>query len=385
MGLAVPVLMVATIHAQGSKYSARIIISDAITIKAQSHAAWNEHKLKSKLIDYLVCPQCKGRLNCSVYREETGFSWQEIMEGCLTCRDCDREYPIERGIPRIVANPLSAAVKNTVEGFGFEWQSFNKQIQDTYMTDKTHFLDFIHPITESHFEGKIVLDAGCGMGRFLKLGAEFGSREIIGIDLSQSVEAAYQNTRHLPNAHIIQANIFALPFNPIFDYVFSIGVLHHLDNPQMGFSHLVRALKENGSISIWVYSQENNGWVIALSPVRTHITSRLPKLVLLGVSHFTGIFLYLLLQLIYKPVNKARLGEKIKDWLPYNDYLSYSSQLGYLSLVSVVFDHLVPQLAAYISREELNGWFRRENFDSILITPRNRMSWRALGMRTTRS
>ena len=251
------------------------------------------------------------------------------------------------------------------------------------MTDKVHFLDFIHPITENFFDGKFVLDAGCGMGRFLKLGAEFGSNEIIGIDLSQSVEAAYQNTRHLPNAHVVQANIFALPFTSMFDYIFSIGVLHHLDDPGKGFSQLVKLLKKNGRISVWVYSMENNQWVVALSPIRKHITSHLPKTVLLGISHFIGIFLYLLLQLVYKPANETNLGRKIKHLLPYNDYFYYSSRLGYLSLVSVVFDHLVPQLSAYISREELADWFKRENLDPVFITPRNNMSWRGLGMRTS--
>jgi hypothetical protein len=51
-----------------------------------------------------------------------------------------------------------------------------------------------------------------GWGGFLKLGADFGCQEIVGVDLSNSVEAAYQNTRHLPNAHVVQADIMQLPF-----------------------------------------------------------------------------------------------------------------------------------------------------------------------------
>lgn len=281
----------------------------------------------------------------------------------------------------MLTDQISADVQNTVEGFGFEWLRFNKQIQDTYMADKAHFLDFIQPITESFFNDKIILDAGCGMGRFLKLGAEFKSKEIIGIDLSLSVEAAYQNTRHLANAHVVQANIFALPFTSTFDYIFSIGVLHHLDKPREGFSHLVKLLKRSGRISVWVYSKEYNWWVVALTPLRRFITSRLPKPILLAVSHSIGIFLYLLLQSVYKPINETKLGSKIKHLLPYNDYLYYTSRLNYFSLVSVIFDHLVPQLAAYISKEELNDWFERENLDSVLITPRNNMSWRGQGIR----
>jgi SAM-dependent methyltransferase len=282
----------------------------------------------------------------------------------------------------MITGQLPKEVQKTVDGFGWEWQTFNDQIQNTYMTDKAIFLDFIYPTAEDFFEGKLVLDAGCGMGRFLKLGAEFGSSEIIGVDLSQSVEAAYRNTRSLANAHVVQANILALPFFKNFDYIFSVGVLHHMQNPKEGFSQLVKLLKDNGRISVWVYAKENNGWVIyLLSPLRKYVTSRLPRPVLYVISYFLGLILYSCLQLIYKPANESKLGSRLRRFFPYNDYLYYSSRLTFASLVSVVFDHLAPQLAAYISREEFESWFREEDLAAVTITARNNMSWRGQGTR----
>lgn len=341
-----------------------------------------EVSLKAKLVDYLVCAACKGPLHCAVYEEDQSLPWPEILEGCLTCEICGQEYQVHKGIPRMIAGQVSRDVQKTVAGFGWEWNAFNDQIQHTYMTDKALFLDFIYPTTEDFFKGKYVLDAGCGMGRFLKMGAEFGSQEIIGVDLSHSVEAAYGNTRVLPNAHVVQADIFALPFVNKFDYIFSVGVLHHLSDPQKGFSQLAKLLKEDGRISAWVYGKENNGWVIHfLSPLRKYVTSRLPKPMLYLISQCLGLILYACLRLIYKPVNESRLGSKLKHVLPYNDYLYYSSRLDYTSLVNVVFDHLVPELAAYISREEFQSWFHGENLTEVTITSRNNMSWRGHGMR----
>jgi len=277
---------------------------------------------------------------------------------------------------------LPDEVQKTVEGFGWEWNAFDGQIQGTYMTDKAHFLSFIYPTTEGSFEGKVVLDAGCGMGRFLKLGAEFGSREIIGVDLSNSVDAAYRNTRTLPNAHVVQADILALPFARDFDYVFSVGVLHHMQNPREGFSRLVELLGERGWISVWVYSRENNGWVVRmLSPLRRHVTSHLPKPALYVLSQVLGTVLYACIQLIYKPANENKLGLELGRWLPYNDYLYYNSRSSYASLVSITFDHLVPQLAHYVSRQEFGRWFREEGLAAVTITARNNMSWRGQGMR----
>ena len=333
-------------------------------------------------MDYLVCAQCKGQLQCQILQEDRDLPWPEVLEGNLTCGVCGRDYRIVGGVPRMMVGKLPSEVHATVEGFGWEWQTFDSQIQHTYMTSRANFLDFIYPTTEDFFRGKLVLDAGCGMGRFLKLGAQFGSSEIIGVDLSHSVAAAYRNTRHLPNAHVVQADISALPFRVRFDYIFCIGVLQFMQNPKKSFSDLTKLLGDDGRISVWVYSKENNGWVIyLLSPLRKYVTSHLPKPLLSAISHFLGLILYAGVNLVYKPANENRFGLRLGSILPYNDYLHYVSRLTYPSLVSVVFDHLVPQLASYISKEELEGWFQDEGLSYVVITARNRMSWRGQGTR----
>ncbi len=155
-----------------------------------------------------------------------------------------------------------------------------------------------------------------------------------------------------------------------------------MQNPREGFSKLAKLLREKGRISVWVYSKENNNWVIyLLTPLRKYITSHLPKSVLYLLSHFLGCILYACVSVVYKPANENRLGVKVSRLLPYNDYLYYISRLNYVSLVSVIFDHLVPQLASYISREEFESWFRENNIAHVTITSRNNMSWRGQGTR----
>ncbi len=336
--------------------------------------------MKAKLINYLVCPECKCALHCTVYKKDPRLPWSEIIEGHLKCQECGREYPISGGVPRLITGCLPAEIKRTVDGFGWEWQKFNDKIKDTFMTDKANFFDFIYPVIEDHFAEKFVLDAGCGMGRFLKLGAEFGSQEIIGIDLSYSVDVAYLNTRDVPNAHVVQADILNLPFTTKFDYIFSVGVLQFLPSPYEGFKRLTRLLAAGGSISVWVYSKENNGWILfGLNPVRKYITSQLPRPILYVICSLIGGILYLGLQL-YVLASKAGL-DSITGSIPYHKYLYNTSRLKYASLVSVIFDHLAPQLVEYISRESFENWFSLENLYSVTITMRNNMSWRGFGIK----
>lgn len=338
--------------------------------------------MKTDLLQFIGCPVCRGDLSCEIIQEAVDLPWKEIMEGSLTCFHCNKKYPVSGGIPRLLPDAhMSMEVQKTVDGFGYEWQTFNAQIQDGYMSGRKNFFDFIHPVTEEFFRGKIILDAGCGMGRFLKLGAEFGSREIVGMDLSQSVEAAYLNTRHIPNAHVVQGDILSPPFKQCFDYIFSIGVLQFLSDPQRGFQQLTNLLKHGGQISIWVYSREGNESVIrVLSPIRERITSRLPRPVLYGLSYFLGSIQFLVLRGIYRPANEWKLLKWLSSILPKNEYFYYNSQLSLHGLVSVVFDHLVPQLVVYLSREEVISWFEREKLTSIQISSRNNMSWRAHGI-----
>ena len=85
----------------------------------------------------------------------------------------------------------------------------------------------------------------------------------------------------------MQADIFNLPFAPgTFDFVYSVGVLHHLPDPQRGLESIAPLAKENGLVSIWVYSKERRLTNFMLELVRG-ATSRMPHSVVQGLS-FVG-------------------------------------------------------------------------------------------------
>jgi len=82
--------------------------------------------------------------------------------------------------------------------------------------------------TPEELAGKLVLDVGCGMGRFAEVATRWGAH-VVGIDLSLAEEAAVENLRDrklfFPGGR----------FPPAFrarelDYIYSIGVLHHTPN-----------------------------------------------------------------------------------------------------------------------------------------------------------
>ena len=198
------------------------------------------------------------------------------------------------------------------------------------------------------FSRKVVLEGGCGKGRHTQLAAQWGAREVIGIDLSEAVETAFAATRSLANAHIIQADIYRLPLARKFDYAFSVGVLHHLPDPRGGFLSLASKVKPGGHLSAWIYGAENNEWIVRLvNPVRQKITSRIDQRALLHLSKIPAAGLYLATKLIYGPLN--RRGSSLGQHLFYNDYLSAIAPFGWREQHTIVFDHLVAP-TRFISR-----------------------------------
>jgi uncharacterized protein YbaR (Trm112 family) len=62
--------------------------------------------MKRSLVDILVCPVCKGKLELQVEEEEKG----EVIKGSLRCGKCDVIYPIKDGIPNLLPqNPSTSS------------------------------------------------------------------------------------------------------------------------------------------------------------------------------------------------------------------------------------------------------------------------------------
>ena len=261
----------------------------------------------------------------------------------------------------------------TMKGFGYEWKNFSK-LFDIY---EKQFLNWIYPIPPSFFEGKLVLDSGCGVGRHLFHATKFGA-ETIGIDLSESVDVAYANTKSLAKAHLLQADIYHLPFRENqFDYVYCIGVLHHLPKPQQGFNGLIKVLKSQGTISAWVYGREGNIPLKILNPMRKYLFSKIPIPLTELSSYLMMLFIYPVVKLVYKPLNRHQWSRKLANAvLPQNPFFNYLANFNFEINHSILFDQLLAPIAYYYKREEFEKWFLEAPLQDIKITWRNKNSWR---------
>lgn len=330
--------------------------------------------MKVSFLDLVVCLYCKKPLHLA-----TSAVWdgEEVMTGVLECASCKRVYPIREGIPRLLPDELTNELQETAQAFSDQWQLLFTLREES----RQELLSYLSPLTEEVFRDKLVLDAGCGMGKFTYWAGRSKAKQVIGIDLSHSVEVAYRHTHHLPNVHIAQADIYNLPFKPEFDVIYSIGVLHHLPKSQRGFNRLVDLLKPGGLIFVWVYGREGNLLYITFAdPIRKWITSKLPFRINVLLAKLVASLLWVAIKLIYLPLNRVG-STTLARCLPYNSYFLYFSDLGLKLFEGTVLDKMTPPISKYYSQGDFTCWFEDASLVDIHISQRNGNSWRGFGVK----
>jgi ubiquinone/menaquinone biosynthesis C-methylase UbiE len=200
--------------------------------------------------------------------------WNELKQDAdgLACLGCGRKYPRIHGVVRFVD------AQHYAGSFGFQWQRFAQTQLDTEESRRSE-MDFRRRtgFQPEDLAGKLVLDVGCGMGRFAEVATRWGAK-VVGVDLSVATEVAQANLRDEikdGQAVFFQADVFQLPFAAeSFDYIYSLGVLHHTPDCKAAFETLPRLLKPGGRIAIWLYSRYHN-WYRMSDAYRT-VTRRMP-------------------------------------------------------------------------------------------------------------
>jgi SAM-dependent methyltransferase len=296
--------------------------------------------LKPSFLELLSCPACSCALRCTA--DEPLPS--EIESGQLVCEK-GHVFPVIGGIPRFVDSELY------VQNFGFEWNAHARTQLDNPGSDESERMFRAKTgFTPEDLHGRRVLDVGCGMGRFSDVASRWGAT-VVAIDLSRAVDAAQVNIGGRPNVNIAQADIFQLPFREeAFDFIFSIGVLHHTPNTKAAFDNLPKLLRTKGKIAIWLYMNYGGFW---MSDIYRRLTPWLPKRSLHALS-------YAAVPLYY--VNKIPiLGLGLRWLIPVSNHPKADWR------ILDTFDWYSPRYQWKHSYEEVFPWFEEHGLKDIRV------------------
>jgi SAM-dependent methyltransferase/uncharacterized protein YbaR (Trm112 family) len=303
---------------------------------------------RERLLELLQCPNCRGHLR----RLETGD---------LKCRQCARSTPVVSGIPRFVNDDDfdgGGAAGRTRASFGYEWAHFN----DWRPSGET-FGDYFSNFDLESLRGRTVLDAGCGMGRHARQIAPFADT-VVAVDFSNAIDEAARNVADQENVQCVQGDLTRLPVaDDSFDLVFSMGVLHHIDDTSGTLRGLVRALKPGGRLRLYLYWKRTGfaGALLSIVAVARKLTTRLPFGMLRILCWMLSVVLMAVVILPYRGLNA--LGATVKETWPLAIYVKYPFNV----LYNDQFDRFSAPIEKRYSEDEVRALLESAGLHHISV------------------
>lgn len=318
----------------------------------------------------LRCPSCHAALTL----EAAGAAEDVVVEGALLCA-CGRRFHVTAGVPRLLPEAAPDAVSDRTQAlFGDEWQRFPELLA-------------VHAdIFRWYFEGDgplvwpdlRVLDAGCGMGRWLHFARAQGAR-IVGMDVSAAVDVAAR--REGAGADLVQADLRFPPFAPgSFDLVYSFGVVHHVADPAAAVRTLAALVRPGGTLRLYVYrslADESlpRRALLGLVTALRSFTTRLPPDGLHAFSWMVSAIAQVAFLVPRRALRRWSVGERLTRGLPLVQY----TDVPFRMLVAEQFDRFGAPLEGRYRRDEVEGWLRGAGLEVIAILPG--LGWRAIARR----
>jgi len=257
--------------------------------------------------------------------------------------------------------------ENRKDNWSFQWDAF-KDDASFFEDDLFLFKQWIYPNTLGDFSGKTALDCGYGRGQHLKMIATY-VKKAVGVDLNTAdVAREYLGEK---NIELLSGDIARISLPEKFDIVYSVGVLHHTDDPSLSFANIKTHLKKGGRLMIWVYSREGNALNrFLVEPMKELLFKRLDRRTLLAVSRAITALLYPPVYTLYLLPLRS---------LPFHEYFANFRKLTFEKNYQNVFDKLNAPQTHFISGETVKRWFSPEEFSEVHISSYLGISWRASG------
>jgi SAM-dependent methyltransferase len=245
--------------------------------------------------------------------------------------------------------------------FGYEWNEYS-ELRPEY---EEQFRRWTTVISEADWAGKRFLDVGCGMGRNSHWPMTYGAAGGAAIDIDdRSLASARRTLERWPTVEVRKLSAYEIVFDDAFDIAFSIGVIHHLAEPERALRQMAAATKPGGRVVIWVYGYKNNEWIVRyFNPFRRVLFARMP----IGVTHACSTVLTAVLWLALR-LGFGRL-----------EYFKLIRSFTFRHLRSIVFDQMLPRIAHYWRRDEVEALMRKAGLTDIRLAAVNGMSWSAVG------
>ena len=313
--------------------------------------------MKKELLEILCCPESGGDLDLTIEEGDIDY----IVKGLLKSTT-GASFDIIDDIPYFSKEIEHKGVKNQYETYSHWFEKMHDEESITTIQNEKIFSDSLK-IEEEEFKNKIVLDAGCGNGRFSYVVSKYDPELLISFDISKGLgkakEAILKNNKEA-NIAFVQGDITNLPFKKeSFDIVFSWGVTHHTPNTKKTVRGLSDLVKHKGIFGIYVY---------VFNPPYQYEKQFLGLLAYLRSIFLIKPFRFLCSRL---PPNSVKLIFQpifyIERFFGFGIFGNHSKSFNKEDYFRVVIDRFKTRYASEHTREEIFKWFFDLNFNNLRV------------------
>jgi SAM-dependent methyltransferase len=265
---------------------------------------------------------------------------------------------------------MSKLQERTIADFGEQWTRYPGA--EGFFGSVELFDDIFQPLLSARdVAGKRVAEIGAGIGRFVNILARAGASHVVALEPSDAMAVLRENTAPFRDRiTYIHATGDRLPPSGDLEYIFIIGVLHHIPDPDPVVQASFHALRPGGKLAVWLYGREGNSLYLLLVRLLWLFTRPLPHRAL-------EWFVAMLYPLFWSYMMLCR-------WLPLPLAAYMRRVMLPLTPVKrrvVIYDQLNPAYAKYYTRVEAHDILARHRFRDIRLHHRHGYSWTVVGTR----
>lgn len=253
----------------------------------------------------------------------------------------------------------------TIQDFGEQFNRYTKNVG--YYASLECLQDILGPsMNLDDVKSKTVAEIGSGAGRIVNMLIEAGASQVTAVEPSHAFDVIRKNTeKYKDRIRYLNCTGDKIPANLDLDTIVSLGVIHHIPDPDPVLKACHAALKSNGKLVIWLYGHEGNELYLFIAHTLRFFTKHMPHFML---NYFARLMA--LMALIYGKVCE------LFPFIPMHKYFTgHYNKLDFENKVLTTYDQLNPAYAKYYTREEALDVVKRAGFKDVKIWSRHSYSW----------
>ena len=266
--------------------------------------------------------------------------------------------------------------KNTVEGFGDEWSRFDQS--DLPEDEQRLLFDEYFSVFPWKYISKdsVGFDLGCGTGRWAKSIAP-KVKKLICIDPSNAIEIAKKNLSNFDNCEFESATVDDISIdNNSMDFGYSLGVLHHVPDTEMGIKQCAEKLKKGAPLLLYLYYRFDNRpfwfrFIWSITDLLRKVISKMPY----GLRY---IFSQIIAVVVYFPLARTAFYLGKLNLNVSNFPLSSYKNLSFYTMRTDALDRFGTRLEQRFTRNEIKNMMENAGLENIKFS-NSKPFWVAVG------